>query len=475
MDISKKVKLGICVLIPIIVWFISPPEGLNPTAWKLFGFYLAAILGLMLKPMPEPLVLLTTIAGASIFLNQTKQVLSGYQSTTTWLVFCAFALSIAFVKTGLGNRFAYTMVRKFGNTTLRLGYITAALDFVLSPVTPSNTARSGGIVFPIVNSVAKSLGSEPGPTANKAGSYLLSNVYFVTKVTSFIFLTAMAPNLLAYDYMNKILGVELTWGSWAYAMIIPGILCLAVVPSIGYLIHRPTIKKIDGEAVSKEGLEQLGPMKASEKRLIVIFILALIGWALPSIFTFLGLQLDINATAVALVAMVACFLFGVMDWKDMLANKGVWNTFLWFGGIVGMSSALKNLHFFDWLAKVMNANIHFEGNVTLALLGIGILSILVRYLFASGTAYIVAMLPVFLTVGHAAGINPMVLALVLASTDAYGGALTHYGGGPGPIVFGAGYNGVKQWWINGAINAFVCFAITMTIGIAWWQITGFIH
>lgn len=76
-------------------------------------------------------------------------------------MFSAFTLSAAFVTTGLGKRIAYLLIGKIGSTTLGLGYVTVFLDLVLAPATPSNTARAGGIVLPIINSVAVALGSEP--------------------------------------------------------------------------------------------------------------------------------------------------------------------------------------------------------------------------------------------------------------------------------------------------------------------------
>ena len=155
--------------IPLAMWFITPPEGLSVGAWRLLGFYLMAIVGLVVKPWPAPIILVYyLLQGSAIFLNATKNVLSGYASTTVWLVFSAFSLSVAFVKTGLGRRIAYLLIKSLGHTTLRLGYVTALLDLIISPVTPSNTARCGGIVFPIMNSVAKALGSEPGESAKKS-------------------------------------------------------------------------------------------------------------------------------------------------------------------------------------------------------------------------------------------------------------------------------------------------------------------
>jgi len=472
---SKLLKIGVMALIPLVMWFTTPPAGLSVAAWKLLGFYLAAILGLVLKPWSAPVVLLVTIAASSIFLNNAKAVLVGYASTTLWLVFSAFALSVAFVKTGLGERIAFNMIGALGKTTLRLGYVTAFLDFLISPVTPSNTARAGGIVFPIMTGVAKALGSEPGETAKKAGSYLMANTYMVTKVTSFMFATAMAPNLLAADFMNKILGTDLNWGTWALAMIVPGLAMLLVIPFLTYILERPTEKHIDNHKIAKEGLEKLGPMKLSEKILVGIFIFALLGWALPSVLEQgFGIKFNLDATAVAIVAMVLAIVFNVIKWDDVLKSNGAWNTFIWFGGIIGMSSALSKVKFFDWLADFMGANLDFGNNAFIALLLVGFLSIVVRYLFASGSAYVVAMLPVFLTVGKVAGIDPMALSLVLAATNSYGGALTHYGGAAAPIIFGAGYNNVKDWWIVGGIVAIVCFALTVTVGYGWWAMLGLV-
>ena len=47
---------------------------------------------------------------------------------------------------------------------------------------------------------------------------------------------------------------------------------------------------------------------------------------------------------------------------------------------------------------------------------ISVISVAVRYFFASGTAYISAMLPVFLIVGVNAGIDPTLLAFIMIGT-----------------------------------------------------------
>ena len=464
---DKLWRVAVMAAIVAIAWFGGTPEGLKPQVWQLFGIYLATIVGLVLKPFPVPITVLLGVATSSILLSNTKDVLAGYSNTALWLIFAAFALSVAFGKTGLGHRIAYHLVRLFGSTTLRLGYVTAFLDLILSPATPSNTARAAGIVYPINLSIAEAVGSYPGETAKKAGAYLLQNGYFATKVTSFLFATAMAPNLLALDFITKLTGVSLNWGQWAAAMFVPGFIMLMLVPIIGYMYERPTVKEIDNKKIAEDGLAELGPMKASEKGLIAIALLAITGWILPTF----GIKID--ATAVAIVAMIATFVCGIITWDDLLKTKAAWNTLIWFGGILGLSSALTKGKFFEWLAKYLEAHMNFGLDPFMMLILISIISVVVRYFFASGTAYISAMLPVFLIVGINAGIDPTLLAFIMIGTNAYGGSVTHYGAAPGPIIFSAGYNNVKDWWTVGLVVAVVCLVLNYVIGIPWWKITGF--
>ena len=464
---DKLWRVGVMAAIVAITWFGGTPDGLKPQVWQLFGIYLATIVGLVLKPFPVPITVLLGVATSSILLSNTKDVLAGYSNTALWLIFAAFALSVAFGKTGLGHRIAYHLVRAFGSTTLRLGYVTAFLDLILSPATPSNTARAAGIVYPINLSIAEAVGSYPGETAKKAGAYLLQNGYFATKVTSFLFATAMAPNYLALDFITKLTGVSLNWAQWAAAMFVPGFIMLMLMPLIGYMYERPSVKEIDNKKIAADGLAELGPMKASEKGLIVIALLAITGWILPTF----GIKID--ATAVAIVAMIATFVCGIISWDDLLKTKAAWNTLIWFGGILGLSSALTKGKFFEWLAKFLEAHMNFGLDPFMMLILISIISVAVRYFFASGTAYISAMLPVFLIVGINAGIDPTLLAFIMIGTNAYGGSVTHYGAAPGPIIFSAGYNNVKDWWTVGLISAVVCLVLNYVIGIPWWKIAGF--
>ncbi len=139
---SRVWKLGICVLVAVVILLLPVPAGLSPAAWQLFAIYLAAIFGLVLRPFDEAVILLGVIAAAGLAFGNMGALLSGYASSSAWLVFSAFMIGAAFSATGLGRRVAFFLIGKFGRTTLRLGYVAAVTDLAISPATPSNTART---------------------------------------------------------------------------------------------------------------------------------------------------------------------------------------------------------------------------------------------------------------------------------------------------------------------------------------------
>lgn len=463
---EKIWKWGVCIAVPIAILLSPVPAGLTPEAWKLFAMYIGAILGLILRPLPEPAIILMVIAASGIAFRNLGTLLAGYASSTAWLVFVAFLIGTAIVETGLGRRIAYLLIGKMGKSTLGLGYVTAFTDLTLSPVTPSNTARSGGILFPIVRSLAISLGSTPGPTGRRVGAYLTILLYQISLTTGYVFVTAIAPNLLGVKFGQDILKINVDWLTWAQAAFVPGLVCLLLAPLVVYWVYPPEMKTFDNKELSRKGLEELGPMSKREKILAVLFVLAIAAWAT-------GGLTKIDATAVAIAFVACCLAFGVVTWDSLVATKGAWSTFAWYGGIIGLAGGLAKAKFFDWLAKLIATNFSFTDMnpvVVLAVLTLG--SLAIRYLFASMATFVTAMIPVFFTIVLVAQVPVYPAFFMLVFAASYGCVLTHYGGALGPVLFGEGYVDQKTWWKIGALFAFVSFVIHLGIGLPYWKLIG---
>ena len=463
---STAWRFGVCIAVPVLILLSPVPNGLTLPAWQLFAMYVGAILGFVLRPLPEPAVLLCAIAASSIAFGNTATVLSGFSNPTAWLVFSAFMIGTAIIETGLGRRIAFVLLARTGGSTLGLGYVAAITDLVLAPATPSNTARTGGIVFPIMRSIALSLGSTPGATSRRLGAYMAVLLYSVSLTTGYIFITAISTNVLTATFARSILKVDVDWLLWFKAAAVPGLLCLAVLPWAVHRLYPPELKSFDNKAVATAGLAELGPLSRREVILGILFVSAVVLWAT-------GSWTKIDAAPVAIALVAACLLTRVVRWESLAANHAAWSTFVWYAGIIGFADGLARAKFFEWLAKVLAGALPLTGHDALfAMIGLTLFNLMLHYAFASLAAFITSMMPVLFTLALVAHTPVYPTIFLLAFATNYGAAVTHYGGALGPVLFGPGFVDQATWWRLGACLAVMSLAIHLAIGLPYWHWLG---
>lgn len=465
---SKKLQqLLLVFVIGAVIWFLPIPNGVKPEAWHLFAIFVATIVGFILHPLPIGAIALMA-ASLSGFLKILKpaEALKGYGDATIWLIVSAYLFALGFVKTGLGKRIAYNIMAAIGDSSLKLGYAMALSDLVVSPATPSNTARAGGILFPIVKSLAVAFKSEPGETARKIGGYLMKSTFQVNCVTSSMFITAVAPNALAVSLAAKATGMEISWGQWAMACIVPGLICVAMVPYLVYKLYPPEITHTpEAKDIAHKELVAMGKMSKSEKIVLFVFILSLLLWATAK---FTGL----NATMVAMVGVSIMLLGGAIEWDDVISQKGAWDTLVWMGTLMALASGLNKLGLIKWFANLVAG--YLTGFSWMAALGILIVIYMwSHYAFASLSAHVAAMFQAFVAVAVGAGAPPFLAIMSLACLTGLQGCLTHYATGPAPIYFGAGYVNQNDWWKIGFIISLITVPVFIFIGGTWWKILGY--
>ncbi len=463
---TKLTRAIICIAATVIIWWLPVPAGLRPEAWHLFALFVGTILGFVLQPMPNSsVIIISTVFAVGAGLIKLKEALGSWSNSTIWLVFAAFLFAKGFIKSGLGRRIAYWLTRAFGDSTLKLAYALSLNDLILAPATPSNTARAGGILFPIVKSLSVSLDSEPGPSARKAGSFLLLSVFFCDCVTSAMFMTAMVSNPLIVELARKTLNIDISWALWFQAAIVPGLLALIAIPLFLYLYYPPELKKIpQAKTMASEELARMGPVSIREKFMAAIFCIVLALWA-TSTYT------KLDATFVGLVGVSLMLLTTVIEWKDVLEEKAAWDVFIWLGGIIGLAGFLAKFGFITWFAKVVSAPLAGIPWITAWVL-IVLLYFYSHYGFAGMTSHIVLMYAGFAAVAVAAGTPPYLAALSLAFASSLCATITNFGTAPAPIYYGAGYVDQGTWWKLGFIVSVINLIIWLGVGSLWWKVLG---
>ncbi|MCL4798105.1 MAG: anion permease [Burkholderiales bacterium] len=478
-------KAAAPVAVAVILALIPPPDGLPQHAWWYFAIFAGVIVGLMFEPLPGGAIGLIGVtlvmvlanhvylspdqlakAGAKWPAEAIRWGLSGFSNTTVWLIFGAFMFAMGYEKTGLGRRIALMLVKAMGRKTLTLGYAVAIADLILAPFTPSNTARSGGTIFPVIKNLPPLYDSKPNdPSARRIGGYIMWTALATTCVTSSMFLTALAPNLLALELAQKTAKVEFSWMQWFVAFAPVGIVLLIAVPLLTYFLYPPEVKS--GEEVPKWAgaeLQKMGSISRRESTLAILVIVALALWIFGGGF--------VDATTAALVVISLMLLTGVVSWDDVLGNKQAWNTLAWFATLVALADGLNRVGFVKWLATAIAGQMTGVSPIV-AMVVLVLAFYFLHYMFASITAHVTALLPVMLAVGATIQGMPMqTFAGALLLTLGIMGILTPYATGPSPVYYGSGYIPSGKFWQLGAVFGVIYIAALLVIGLPWNAVRG---
>jgi DASS family divalent anion:Na+ symporter len=454
------------VLVPGLLLYFIPVSGLTAPQSHLLAVFVASIIALVAQPVPMgvTLVLAMTVLALTGTLPPAK-VLSGFANVTIWLIFTAFLFARAVTQTGFGTRLGYLFIRRFARSPLTLGYSIAAADLVIAPFVPSDTARGGGIVYPVARSVAADFGSEPGPTAGRMGRYLMLTSFHTTYPASGIFLTAMASNPVMAEFAKKLGHVDLTWMTWFKAASLPGFLTLALVPWLLLRLYKPEIQDTGpARALAARELKRLGPLSRDEKWLIGIMSGVMAGWVTSQWH-------GVSNTFVALAGLSALLLARVLTWDDLLGEKRAWDALIWFAPLLMMADALTETGVIKFLSGHVFALMQ-GWSWPVALIALVIAYLYAHYSFASMTAHITALYQGFLGAALAAGAPPLVASLALAYFSNLDAGITHYGTGSAPVFFGAGYVTQLDWWKAGFLISLLNIAIWLGVGMWWWKLLG---
>jgi len=442
------------------------PDDLATPSWNLFLIFLGTIVGIMTQVFPMGAIALLAVSACAITKTLTiQQTLSAFSSPIGWLIFTAFLLARGFIKTGLGTRIAYHFIQIFGKSTLGLSYSLVFSEVFLSPITPSNTARGAGILFPVISSVSQGLGSDPKKkTEKRVGSYLMVLGYQTNVLTCTLFLTASACNPLLVQLAKKF-GIEISWTSWAMAAGLPGLISVVLMPLILFKIFPPELKKTpEAPKLAQEKLKQMGPIHLKEYFVIGIFAVLLGLWVF-------GPSVGIDATSAALFGVSLMLIFEVLTFDDLLKESNAWSTFIWMSTLIMICQALSDAGVIKWFGGFLGP-VSQGVDWPIVLVVLTLLNFFIHYIFASTTAHISALFAMLVGVAIAAGSPPALTVLIMAFSSNLCAAITHYGTGPGPVYFGSGYVSLKDWWAVGGKLGLAHLVVWGVIGPIWWKAIG---
>ena len=456
----KRWARVISLAVAVAIWFIPPPGSVTPQAWHLFAIFAATILSVVIGAFP--ILTASVLAIAAAVLSGTlaaSDAYAGFANPTIVLIIVAFLVARAVVKSGLGERLGYRAISLFGRSTLGLSYSVFAVDALISPAFPSNTARSG-VLYPLVFSMAQAAGVTPErKDRQRLGRFLMFSGMASLTLSSALWLTAMAGNPLGAEIAREY-GVNIGFVSWLLAASVPTLLAMVLVPWLLFKVIKPEVSSMpNAPAEAKAALAKLGPLTRDQKVVGFTFLGMVILWGLSG-------TLGIDPTAVAFLGLGIMLATSVLTLGDIAKEGDVLATFIWFASLFTMSDQLNKLGFMEFLGERLVMRL---GGLPVVVAAVVILVayVLLHYLFVSQTAHLLALFGVFLGVGVKLGVSPALLAYQLLFATNYFAAIAPQASSANLLFAGSGYLSQNDLYRLGALHTGFCLLLYLLVGTPW--------
>jgi len=442
------------------IWLAPVPAGLTLPAWHLFAIFVAAIASVLVGAFP--LLTSTMLAVAAVVLTGTispAKAFGGFANASVLLVVIAFLVAQAVVKSGLGRRISLFMVSRFGRSSLGLAYSIVLTDAVIAPAFPSNTAR-GGVLFPVVLSVAKGSGSQPDdPEGRRLGGYLMFCAMASLAVSSALWMTATSANPIGIQVAQEF-GLQINFGTWFIAASVPALTAIVLLPWIVAKLYPPGVGDTpEAPTAARQALAALGPLSRDERITAVAFALMVSGWIFAD-------ALGLNVTSIAFAGLGLLLMTNVLTLDDIAAQGDTLATFLWLAVLFALSGQLNELGFMGYVGQRLAS--HMGGlswpvtYVTLVALYVAI-----HYMFVSQSSQVLALLGVFLDVGVRGGVPAPLMAFALLFASSYFSVITPQGGSQNVIFVGSGYLTQGELYRLGLLITLFFLAVFLVVGTGW--------
>jgi len=480
---SLRQKLGLLLglLIFFIGVFLPPLGGLSLAAQRVaivavlmaiwwvseaISLYATALLPLVLFPLLNVLPI--------------REAAAPYAEPTIFLFMGGFFLAMAMQRWGLHHRIALYIIKIVGTSPRRLllGFMIATA-FISMWV--SNTATTM-MIFPIGLALISKL--DPSALDKKTqrhssfGAVLMLSIAYAASIGGVGTITGTPPNAI-FVGQAKLLFPELgEVGFFQWMLVGVPFVVIFLMISWVYLafvsMRDPEIA--DPTEVYRE-VQGLGPMSREEKWVLVIFVLAVLGWVfradmqlgplrIPGWATLAGVSESVGDATVALATSLLLFIIPtnfrtgefLLTWE--WAGRIPWGVLLIFGGGFALAQGIQQSGFATWAAEglVKLAQVPLPLLVFIIALSMGLLSGI-----ASNTALATIAVPILGVTAQSVHIHPFLL-MIPATIAVSAAFILPVSTPPNAIVFGSGYVTISQMARAGfALNILAAVVITLLV------------
>ncbi|MDV6377256.1 DASS family sodium-coupled anion symporter [Sporosarcina sp. GW1-11] len=395
-----------------------------------------------------------------------KMALMGFSSPAVALVAAALFLATAMQTTNLHKRLALYILSKVGVKTGAIIFGSIIVSIVLAFFVPSATARAGAVV-PILLGMVAAFGL---PTNSRLGALLVITAVQSVSIWNVGIKTGAAQNMVALGFIEKEFGVSVAWSSWFLYAAPWSILMSVALFYIMKMTIKPETQVVEGGRELIQGqLGELGKMKSSELRLIIISLALLFLWATEEKLH----PFDTTTVTIVAIAILLTPKIGVFEWKTV-QQMIPWGTILVFAVGISLGTILLDTTGAQWLSDKVFGAMGLNNMPLLATIALlSLFNILIHLGFASATSLSSALIPIFiaLTTTITLDVNEVGFVLIQQFVISFG-FLLPVSAPQNMLAYGTGAFSVKDFLKTGVPLTVIGYLLILLFSATYWKWIG---
>ncbi|EJL9297389.1 DASS family sodium-coupled anion symporter [Staphylococcus pseudintermedius] len=398
--------------------------------------------------------------------NALKLAFSGFSTSAVALVAAALFLATAMQVTNLHKRLALLVLSFVGNKTKNIVIGAILVSIILAFFVPSATARAGAVV-PILLGMIAAFGATKN---SKLAALLVITAVQAVSIWNIGIKTAAAQNIVAINFINDQLGHDVSWGEWFLYAAPWSIIMSIVLYFVMLKVIPPEQDAIEGGTeLVKQQLAELGPVKPTEWRLIIISLLLLVSWSTEKVLH------PIDSSSITLIALAIMLTpkIGVMNWKEV-ESRIPWGTIIVFGVGISLGNVLLKTTAAQWLSDQTFGLMGLKGMPIVATIAlISLFNILIHLGFASATSLASALIPVFISLTSTLSLGDNAIGFVLIQQFVISfGFLLPVSSPQSMLAYGTETFTVKDFLKAGIPITIVGYILVVIMSMTYWKWLG---
>jgi anion transporter len=396
------------------------------------------------------LVLALVMTGA---VDGFPQALAGFSDPVAYFLIGVLTIGLAVSRSGLAERVALFFLRRSRGSSRSLYLQLLAAFPLLTLILPSATTRTGILV----HVYEQALDIAQVPRRAPLASAVMMALNSINRLASTVLLTGGITPVVSAALIGGIY-----WSQWLLLMSVPYIALLVIGSATIYYIYRDGfVDRLPALPVTPPK-----PLSARERRTVLITLFASALWLTDALHHW-----HPAVPAVAAWVLILMPRIGVLSWSEFERNIG-WTNFFVLASSLSLAKALIASGASAWVAGLIVAQVPaFRDSPLLVIATLLVCSVPLRLLIPNITGFLATAIPVAMSIGAAASVNPMICGLAVMIA---GDAVLYYPAQSASslAVYERGYLSAPEIFRFGVWMTLIAFVVVLAIAIPYWTALG---